>query len=125
MRKKIVKRYAQKRMNHMPFLQFPIAQATLQLRVTPTRNHTLFNPQPLYAYATLLLALSVPAKATSAHGTLSVSMQVLPSCSTFVEKQTATVNCPPGFAFSMTRTQNSRTLPDATQATTQTVTIRY
>jgi hypothetical protein len=69
--------------------------------------------------------LSVPAKSTTAQGTLSVSMQVLPSCAAFVDKRTATVNCPPGLPFSVTRTQTTLTLPDTSQSTTQTVTIRY
>jgi hypothetical protein len=89
------------------------------------RYYPSLKPQPLSLLAALLLMLSVPAKATTAHGTLSVSMQVLPSCAALVDKRTATVNCPPGIPFSVTRTQTTLTLPDTTQSTTQTVTIRY
>jgi hypothetical protein len=93
--------------------------------VPHTSKHPPFNPQRLRLYAVLLLMTSVPAKSTTEHGTLSVSMQVLPSCAALVDKRTATVNCPPGFPFSVTRTQTTLTLPDANQSTTQTVTIRY
>jgi hypothetical protein len=75
--------------------------------------------------AALLLVLSVPVRAASAHGTLAVSMQVLPACASLVEQQTATVHCPPGFAYLVTRSRSTRTGTDATQTLTQTVTIRY
>jgi hypothetical protein len=52
-------------------------------------------------------------------------MQVVPTCVTYIQHQTATVQCPSGYAFAMTRTQGILTLPDATQAAVETLTIRY
>jgi hypothetical protein len=86
------------------------------------------------------MAFSVPAKAAQAQGTLTVSLQVLPSCATRVDRHTATVNCPSGYAFALSRTRAAPalhdialTMPDTTFASpqtriedgTETVTIRY
>jgi hypothetical protein len=89
-----------------------------------------------------MLAFSVPAKAAQVQGTLMVSMQVLPSRTTQVDRHTATVNCPPGYAFALTRSRAMPALPAiapelpatastqtrieaGTEAGTETVTIRY
>jgi hypothetical protein len=87
--------------------------------------HPSLHSQPLRLCAALVLVLAPASKADSAHGTLSVSMQVLSSCATLVAMQTATVTCPPGLPFALTRSQSTRTLPDASEITLQTVTIRY
>ena len=75
-------------------------------------------------------------------GTLAVSMQVLPLCTAQVDGHSATVTCPPGYAFALTRsravpalhaiapelpaTASTQTRIEAgTDAGTETVTIRY
>jgi hypothetical protein len=82
------------------------------------------------------MAFSVPAKAAQAQGTLTVSLQVLPSCATQVDRHIATVSCPPGYGFALTRTRTAFALADTIGTTpaspqthievgTEKVTIRY
>jgi hypothetical protein len=95
--------------------------------MTPNLKHLSRKFQPLRLYVPLVFVLpfSPAAMAGSAHATMAVSMQVLPSCSSLVNKQTASVSCPPDIPFVVTRSQITKTLPDSTTITVQTVTIRY
>jgi hypothetical protein len=95
---------------------------------TPNLKHLSRKFQPLRHYIPLVLLVlpfSPAAMAGSANATMAVSMQVLQSCSSLVNKQTASVSCPPDIPFVVTRSQTTKTLPDSTTITVQTVTIRY
>jgi hypothetical protein len=81
----------------------------------------------LRLYAALLsalpaLTLSAPAQTGQAQGTLVVSVRVLPICSSVIDPTNAVVSCPPGYPFTVFRTQVTQPI---TNVVTQIVTVRY
>jgi hypothetical protein len=69
----------------------------------------------------------MPAQSGQALGTLVVSVQVLPVCSSVVDHTKAVVRCPPDYPFSVTRVQPGQAASDGAQdkPQSQVVTIRY